>query len=242
MQADLLTFAANHVYGTSVLTCLTAQNPNDISAIAPTQSEHVAAQADAISSYFTITAAKTGMLLNREIIEVAVAFFSRNPKIKLVVDPVVTASSGKCLLEDSAIYALKTQLLPLSEIITPNLDEAEILYGEKLKTPERMKSAAVEMAKKWNTAVLIKGGHMKGDLLHDILSEANGNVHSFTQNRIHSIDTHGSGCTLSAAIASQLAKGSPIVIAVSTARAYLRRAMESPIRLQGKRFINHFPQ
>lgn len=242
IQADLLTFAANQVYGTSVVTCLTAQNPNGVASIASTHPDQIAAQANAVINYYNVAAAKTGMLFSQKIIECVADFFTKCPDIQLVVDPIMIASSGKPLLEDSAITSLQERLLPLATVITPNLDEAEILYGEKLTTPEQMATAAEALSEKWNATVLIKGGHLEGILLHDVVCEVSGKTHTFTQERIQSIDTHGSGCTLSAAITAQLAKCEDPLSAVSIARNYLRRGMEDPVHLSGNRFINHFPR
>lgn len=240
-QVDLLTFAANGVYGTSALTCLTAQNPKGITNIHPVPADFIVDQMSQVAEFFAVKAAKTGMLFSRENIGRIARFFADHPNIKLVVDPVMVASSGKRLLQPDAIECLKEELLPLATVVTPNLDEAEILLDRPLRSPDEMERAARELAERYHTTALVKGGHLAGNELYDVLCEPNGTLRSFRQTRIPDIDTHGSGCTLSAATAAGLAKGMDATSAVQAARAYLRRGMEQGVRLSGERFINHFP-
>lgn len=240
IQADLLTFAANGVYGTSAITCLTAQNPDGISAIQPTPASVVEAQITQVLSYYPVRAIKTGMLFNQQIIRTVTEQISKYPNIPVVVDPVAVATSGKTLLEPEAISALK-ELLPLATVITPNLDEAKLLLGRKIESLEEMKLAAEEMARKYKIFVLLKGGHLIGDTLTDFLCSPSGELKQFDQNRIHDLDTHGSGCTLSSAVAAHLALGSTPVDATKIALTYLRKGMENPIFLNKSPFINHLP-
>ncbi len=240
-QVDLLTFAANGVYGTSALTCLTAQNPKGITNIHPVPVDFIVDQAAHIVEFFQVKAAKTGMLFSRETIERVAAFFAERPAIKLVVDPVLVASSGKRLLQADAIETLMDELLPLATVITPNLDEAEILLGRKLATQQDMEQGALELARRYGVTALVKGGHLPGNELFDIVCQPDGAPIAYQQTRIQDIDTHGSGCTLSAATAAGLAKGLEPLEALQSARAYLRRGMEQGVRLSGERFINHFP-
>lgn len=241
IQADLLAFAANGVYGATAIACLTAQNPGSVSAIHAAPGAFVREQADQVHAFYKPRAAKTGMLFNAEIIEAVADFFAARPEIRLVVDPVMVATSGKPLLEPRAIETIKRRLLPLAEIITPNLDEAAILLGRALSGPEAIEEAARELADAHGARAFIKGGHLPGDELTDVVCEPGGQLHFFTQTRIREINTHGSGCTLSAAIAARLALGEAPLDAIAEARRYLRRGMEHPIRLGGDRFINHFP-
>lgn len=241
IQADLLAFAANGVYGATAIACLTAQNPVSVSAIHAAPGGFVREQANQVQAYFRPRAAKTGMLFNAEIIEAVADFFAAHPEIRLVVDPVMVATSGKPLLEPLAIETIKRRLLPLADVVTPNLDEAAILVGRALPGPREIEEAARELAAAYETCAFIKGGHLPGDELRDIVCEPGGQLHCFTQARIHGINTHGSGCTLSAAIAARLALGESPLAAIQEARRYLRRGMEHPIRLGGDRFINHFP-
>ncbi len=242
VQADLLAFAANGVYGVTAITCLTAQNPKSITNIQPASPDFVIDQATQVAEFFQIKAAKTGMLFSLEIIERVAAFFAERPSIRLVVDPVMVASSGKRLLQPDAIATLREELLPLATIITPNLDEAEILLGRALDSPQAMEEGARELAQRFRTTALIKGGHLPGSELYDCVCQPDSAPQSFRQMRIEDIDTHGSGCTLSAATAAGLARGQDPLTALQNARLYLRRGMEQGVRLSGQRFINHFPR
>lgn len=242
IQADLLAFAANGVYGVTAITCLTAQNPRGISAIHAAPAAFVREQANQLQAFFRPRAAKTGMLFSEEIIAAVADFFEAHPAIRLVVDPVTVATSGKPLLEPQALETLKRRLLPLADVLTPNLDEAGLLVGRALASPEDMESAARELAAAYETTAFVKGGHLGGDELHDIVCEPSGRLHRYSQSRIRDIDTHGSGCTLSAAIAARLARGDAPLAAIEEARRYLRRGMENAIRLGDELFINHFPR
>ena len=245
IQADLLTFAANRVFGTTAITCLTAQNPEGITKVETLDATFVTEQIRQVMSYYPVKAIKTGMLYNSEIIHSVAEYLGekaaeqRNRRSYLVVDPVMIASSGDTLLENGAIQDYQNMLLPMADLITPNLDEARVLLKRKLDSIEDIKSGATELAKRFDAYVLIKGGHLPGNLLFDLLAEPDGSLEVFEQIRILDIDTHGSGCTLSAACAAQLARGKTVPEAVSAARAYLRRGMESPIRTPKANFINH---
>lgn len=240
IQADLLSFAANGVYGTTAITCLTAQNPEGISALEAATAEVVDAQIKQALSYYPIRGIKTGMLFNREIVQ-TVARRLGDSVIPLVVDPVCVATSGQSLLQADAIAALKENLLPLADVITPNLDEAKLLLGREIDCIDDMDAAALEFAKTYRTVALIKGGHLPGNELVDVVATPDGALRHFQQERIPEINTHGSGCTLSSAIAAHLALGKSPLEAITNARDYLRRGMENPICLQGSHFINHFP-
>lgn len=242
IQADLLSFAANGVFGTTAITCLTAQNPQSVSAIHPAPVDFIVEQAEQVVRYFPVKAAKTGMLYNDAIIRAVAAFFRKHREILLVVDPVMVASSGQPLVEQNAIERLTTELLPLATVITPNLDEAGILLGGKIDSLESMRAAARELSERFGACVLIKGGHLTGDELHDVVGQPSGSVSQYTQSRITEIDTHGSGCTLSAAIAAKLAQGQTAIEAIEAGRRYLRDSMEQGLLLSGARFINHFPR
>lgn len=241
MQADLLTFAANGVYGVAAMTCVTAQNPEGVVQVEVLEPEFVIKQAEAVNRYFAVRAAKTGLLYTQEIVDRVSDFFSCNTNISLVVDPVMVSSSGARLLSEEAIDAYRKRLLPLAAVITPNLDEAEILTGRALRSQEELDQAAKEMATEWNANIYLKGGHLEGDILYDVASTRKGESRSFFQKRIRAIDTHGSGCTLSSCVAANLAKGMDAIAAIETARVYLRRGMERPVFHSGNRFINHFP-
>ncbi|MCC5840668.1 MAG: bifunctional hydroxymethylpyrimidine kinase/phosphomethylpyrimidine kinase [Opitutales bacterium] len=238
IQADLLTFAARGVFGTTAITCLTAQNPGGVSAVEALPPAFVREQMEQVARYFSLGAAKTGMLLNAGIIAEAAAFFAGQRDLPLVVDPVMVATSGAVLLERSAITALREQLLPRATVITPNLDEATVLLGQSIR-PEDMETAALQLSDTFATAVLLKGGHLPGDDLLDVLVIPGEKARAYRHERIPGVHTHGSGCTLASAIAAELAKGEALPDAVETAIAYLRAGMRTPLPIGREYFIAH---
>ena len=237
-QADLLTFAANGVFGTTALTCLTAQNPTGVSGVLAVEPDFVVAQCEQVRAHFRPTAAKTGMLLEAAIVR-AVAEFLRTARIPVVVDPVMVATSGATLLKPEAIEAVKKALIPLAAIVTPNLDEAYILLGRKAVGGKAAASEAVELARTYGVPFLLKGGHGEGDELIDALAWPDGRTVELASKRLHGVDTHGSGCTLSAAIAAGLAKGHDLETSVRKAHAYLQEAIRRPLPVAGLRCIRH---
>lgn len=241
IQSDLLTFAANKTYGLSAFAALTAQHPDGVSAIHQLPPEFLQAQLEQNAAFYKIAAAKTGMLFAAELIEVAANFIAERD-IPTVVDPVMVATSGARLLQDDALESLKKHLLPHACVVTPNLDEAAVLLGYRPETPAQIATAAHHLYETYGCAVLMKGGHMEGDHLIDLLVDNHGQEHRWESRRIQGVDTHGSGCTLSAAIAAFLARDYPLAPAVGHARAYLLAGLQSPIRLSGRNFIAKFPK
>ncbi len=235
IQADLLTFASQGVFGTTAITCLTAQNPRGVSGIQASPAAFVVEQCTQVAAHFHPKALKTGMLLNAEIV-LAVAGFIKSSGIPAVIDPVMVASSGATLLAPDAIAAVRTRLIPLATLVTPNLDEAAILLGRKSLggTDE-----AHELAKTYGVPFLLKGGHAEGEDLTDCLAWPTGETKVFQARRAPHVDTHGSGCTLSAAITAQLAKGKSLSEAVTIAHAYLQGAIHGPIQVAGLNCIRH---
>ncbi len=238
VQADLLTFSAREVFGLTAIAALTAQNPDGVSAIQATPAAFLQAQLEQLAVYFPIGAVKTGMLLNAELIETA-ADSIRRYQWSAVVDPVMVATSGARLLQEDAIACLQEKLLPAATLITPNLDEAAVLLGFRLDEPFALKSAARELTERFGVATLLKGGHLEGREMVDVLYTPDGELVEIASHRIDGVDTHGSGCTLSAAIAAELAKGESLIDAFHTAHAYLRQGMTHPLQVAGKRFIRH---
>ena len=238
IQADLLTFAANGVYGTTALTCLTAQNPRGVSGVLAATPAFVTEQCRQVAVHYRPKALKTGMLLDAGIVA-AVAGFIAESKIPAVIDPVMVASSGATLLSAEALKSVQTQLLPLAAVATPNLDEASILLGRRAAGGPRCAEEAAELANLYGVPFLLKGGHAVGDDLIDVLAWPDGRTLVLTAKRIPHIDTHGSGCTLSAAIAAQLAHGKPLEEAVRIAHAYLQKGMANPLQVSGLKHIRH---
>jgi hydroxymethylpyrimidine/phosphomethylpyrimidine kinase len=239
IQADLLTFAALGVFGTTALTCVTAQNPDSVTDVEALRPELVREQILQVDRFFRLGAVKTGMLFNTPIINSVAAFFQNRPNLPKVVDPVMVATSGAVLLQEDAIEALKERILPQATLVTPNADEAGVLIGDSPRGPDEARHAALELAARFGTAFLLKGGHLEGDLIVDILAFPDGACMQFASRRIINVDTHGSGCTLSAAIAARLALGDPLDKAVSNARDFLSHGLRNPVEVGSRRFIAH---
>ena len=234
VQADLKTFCALGTYGVTAITCVVAEVPGIVSAIQPIEPRIVAEQIRLLFDAFPIAAVKTGMLYSREIIEaVADALQSaiRNPQsaIPLVVDPVMIATSGDPLLREDAIALYRERLFPMANVITPNLDEAGVLLGRPLASLEEMRIAGQELAARFGTAILLKGGHLREAIATDLLF-ADGEMHEFSAPFVPGISTHGTGCTYSAAIAASLAKGSTLIDAVAAAKRFVTNAITSHLR------------
>jgi hydroxymethylpyrimidine/phosphomethylpyrimidine kinase len=223
IQADLKTFSAFEVFGTSVLTAVTAQNSLGVHAVHTLPAAFVSAQLDAVLDDFGTRAAKTGMLATAEIIRAVAAGVRRHRVSYLVVDPVMIAKSGDPLLEPDARDALIDEILPLAFVVTPNLHEASVLAGSPVRTLAEMEAAARLIGARGPRHVLVKGGHLPGepvDVLWDGVT-----VRRFGGERVKSSSTHGTGCTLSAAIAAGLARGRPLDEAIGQAKAYVTRAI-----------------
>jgi hydroxymethylpyrimidine/phosphomethylpyrimidine kinase len=239
IQADLKTFAALGVYGTSVITAITAQNTRGVTRIFELDLELVAAQFDAVIQDIGADAVKTGMLSNSAIIETVAEKIHEYRLPNLVVDPVMVAKSGDLLLRADAIETLRSRLIPLATVVTPNLPEAERLTGirgARMKDLEEAAKRIVEMGAK---SVVIKGGHRRGpatDLFYD-----GKKFHSFTAARIPTRNTHGTGCTFSAAITANLAKGEKLDAAVAHAKIYMTRAIRKSFSIgAGHSPVHHF--
>ena len=240
IQADLLTIHANGGFPTTAITCLTAQNPDGVSGIEVLSAEFIREQIEQVARYFPIKVIKTGMLFNADIIETVAEYIATVRDIQVVVDPVMVATSGAVLLEESAVHALREHLLPKATLLTPNLDEAAVLIGHKPETVEQMKDAAHAMAKGFQTAILLKGGHLENtDELVDLLAPPDGPCVAFKNPRIEGINTHGSGCTLASAIATHLAHGHSLEAAIQEALNYLQKGMRHPSVINGTSFIRH---
>jgi len=244
IQADLKTFAAHGGYGMSVIAALTAQNTREVRAVLEVPPEMVAHQIDAVLEDIGADAVKIGMLASAGVIR-AVADRLRvhlgGMGTPVVLDPVMVAKSGDRLLREDAVDALITELLPLATLVTPNLPELEALTGlPAAAEPQRLQAAAALAAK--GPAVLAKGGHAAGEEIVDLLLE-NGRVHRFAHPRLHTAATHGTGCTLSAAIAARLGAGGDLPRAVDGAVRYLQGAMSAAYPLgrgNGHGPVNHF--
>ena len=224
IQADLLTFAAHGVHGTTAITAITAQNTVAVTGWQALGPQMVRAQIEAVADDMEISALKTGMLANRAIIEEVARVISERRLTNLVVDPVMVAKSGDRLLDAEAEAAYIEHLFPLAALITPNLPEASALLSRPITSVREMKEAAMELRSLGCRAVLIKGGHLEGDPT-DVLWDG-ASLHEFTTPRIETKNTHGTGCTYSAAIVSRLAHGHDVETSVRGAKQYLTVAIQ----------------
>ncbi len=242
IQADLKTFSALGVYGMSVLTALTAQNTIGVQAVFELPPSFVAQQIDSVVTDIGVDAVKTGMLANSEIIHVVAEKVKEYRLPNLVVDPVMRAKSGDPLLRPEAQEALVKELLPLALVVTPNLPEAEALVGFPVKTLEDMRQAAMAIHAMGPAWVVVKGGHLEGDVSIDILYNGK-EWWEFTAPYINTRNTHGTGCTFASAIAAWLARGADVPEAVRLAKEYLTEALKAGAKLNighGHGPVHHF--
>ena len=228
IQADLKTIAANGCYGMSVITAITAQNTVGVSAIHAVPIEFVEAQMDAVLTDIGCDAVKIGMLFSPELIRTVAEGLRRHGVKQIVLDPVMVAQSGDPLLQDEAVEALRQYLIPLADIITPNLPEASVLLGRQILALEEIEEAAVELAGLGCRSVLVKGGHLDSDDCHDCLYLADEKrLVVLPGKRIATRNNHGTGCTLSSAIASFMARGQQLEQAVRQAKDYITGAIRA---------------
>ncbi len=225
IQADLRMFAAAGVYGTCAITCLTAQNPDAVRAIHPVSPDMVTAQIAAVWDAFPVRAVKTGMLYSAAIIA-AVAADMRRRRPPLVVDPVMIAGSGARLLRDDAVEALQSLFLPLATVITPNIPEAELLAGMRIRSMVMLRQAAVTISERWQTGCVLKGGHLDdgGEMVVNVTAWR-GRVDVWRTPRIHGGKTHGTGCTFAAAMAAAMALKADVFEAAAYAGAAVAEAL-----------------
>ena len=239
VQADLKTFAALGAYGTSVLTAVTSQNTLGVTEVVELPTSSVRSQIDAVISDIGTDVVKTGMLSSAAIIEAVAAKLEEYSLTNLVVDPVMVAASGDRLLREDAIDTLRTRLLPLARVVTPNVPEAEVLVGRKLESLDDYRNAAREIVDMGPAAAVVKGGHATGPAT-DILFDGN-EFRAFTVQRIDTTSTHGTGCTFASATAVGLAKGLSVREAVAEAKKYVTAAIRRAFPVgKGHGPLNHF--
>jgi hydroxymethylpyrimidine/phosphomethylpyrimidine kinase len=240
IQADLKTFAAHRVYGSSVVTAVTAQNTLGVTTFETMPTDLVTAQIEAVMSDIGADAAKTGMLPNAAVVEAVAAAVQDLDIPFLVVDPVMAAKSGDRLLDDEALGAIRSELLPRAFLVTPNIPEAEALSGIQIRTDEDRREAARRIASLGALAVLIKGGHLPDRDIRDLLYEHR-EFTEFTHDRVPGTATHGTGCTFAAALTAHVALGRPLKDAVPLAQRYVAGAIRNAPRLgRGHGPMDHF--
>jgi hydroxymethylpyrimidine/phosphomethylpyrimidine kinase len=243
IQADLKTFTTLGVYGTTAITCVVAEHPGRVLNITPIPPARVADQIRLVLEAFPVAAIKTGMLFSAEIIEAVGKAIQPALKqgVPLVVDPVMVASSGKVLMKKEAIRALRKFIIHAT-LVTPNRDEAELLWGHKITNIESLNVAALELVKAFSGPhFLVKGGHLKTDRAVDVLAFPDGRTHEFGAKRIPDVDPHGTGCTYSAAIAAGLAKGLTVKEAVVLGKIFITRALYRRFEIGPYQLLNHLP-
>jgi hydroxymethylpyrimidine kinase/phosphomethylpyrimidine kinase len=242
IQADLKTFAAHGVYGTSAITALTAQNTRGVLAIYPVPAEFVTQQIEAVTGDIGCDAVKTGMLATSAIVEAVTAAVEALELPNLVVDPVMIAKGGDRLLDEDAVHALRASLLRWARVVTPNVPEAEVLAGMTIRSLDDMRAAAERILKLGPRAVIVKGGHLAGEESIDVLVHADGEVR-LAAPRLEGRHTHGTGCTFAAAIAARLASGDSLDAAARGAKEYVTGAMRHGIDVGGgHQPLGHFWQ
>ena len=225
IQADLKTFGAYGVYGLTAVTCVVSEVPGRVEKVQAVSPEVLRSQIRILFEAYPVTAVKTGMLYSRGLLRVvSEELADRLGMFHLVVDPVMVASSGDPLLKKDAVRAYDEEMLPLADVITPNLYEAAVLLGRKITSSRAMSHAAEELREKYGAAILLKGGHLRGRDAVDVLCDRHG-VREFSLPRLNGCETHGSGCTLSAALAAGLARGQSLAAAVAGAKKFLHQAI-----------------
>ena len=239
IQADLKTFAAFGVFGTSAITALTAQNTVAVTGVHLAPPEFVVAQIDAVVTDLGCDAVKTGMLGTASIVAAVADAIRRHALPNVVIDPVMVAKSGDHLLAAEAVDAVRRALLPVARVVTPNVPEAEVLAGGRIETLDDAIAAAHAIRALGAQAVVVKGGHLDRDDIVDVLVDGS-HVVTITGPRIPGVHTHGTGCTFAAATASRLALGNDLEAAVRAAQAYVREAMRAGVPLgRGHRPLDH---
>ena len=239
IQADIKTMTANGVYAMSAITALTAQNTTGVTSIMEATPQFLAEELDCIFTDIYPDAIKTGMVSSSELIEVIADKLTGYQAKNIVVDPVMVATSGARLISEDAISTLKSKLLPLAKVITPNIPEAEVLSEMQIKSEADMEKAAEIICNRLGCSVLLKGGHQLNDA-NDLLWQKNEQATWFMGKRIDNPNTHGTGCTLSSAIASNLAKGYDLKTSVKYAKNYISGALAAGLNLgKGSGAMNH---
>ena len=229
IQADIKTMAMNGVYAMTAITALTAQNTTGVRAIQEVTPLFLRQQLDAVFEDIFPDGVKIGMIPSAQLVKTAAQGLRDYGAKRIVVDPVMVATSGSALMKSEAVEALTKELLPLADVVTPNIPEGEVLSGRKIQTEEDMEQAAKVISESYGCAVLLKGGHSVSDA-NDLLYK-DGKCQWFTGKRIHNPNTHGTGCTLSSAIAANLAKGFSLEESVQRAKEFISGALEAMLDL-----------
>ncbi|WP_294479616.1 bifunctional hydroxymethylpyrimidine kinase/phosphomethylpyrimidine kinase [uncultured Bacteroides sp.] len=244
IQADIKTISALGGYAATAITAITVQNTLGVSAVQPISPEIVRGQIEAVMEDLQPVAVKIGMVNDIQIVGVISDCLRKYAPKYVVYDPVMVSTSGRKLMTDEAVEEIKKKLLPLVTLITPNIDEAAVLTGKNIQNVQDMKMAARKLTDEFQTSILIKGGHLEGDKMCDLLHTSEMNYHIYEEEKIETTNLHGTGCTLSSAIATYLAKGYPMREAIQYAKVYITRAIMAGKDLHighGNGPLWHFP-
>jgi len=240
IQADLKTFAALNVYGTSAITAVTAQNTLGVIAVEPLMADFVTAQIEAIAGDIDLQATKTGMLATAAIVEAVTAAIDELDLPKVVVDPVLVATGGDPLLDEDGVQVMRAELFPRALVVTPNLPEAEVLSGYQIRSMEDIQEAARRLHDLGPTAVIIKGGHGQGNVVVDVLYDGDRFL-EFRTDRLPHAHVHGTGCAFASAVAAYLALGFSLEEAAERAQSYVAGAIRQAFAVgQGQHVLDHF--
>lgn len=244
IQADIKTISALGGYAATAITAITVQNTLGVSAVQPISAEIVRGQIEAVIEDLQPVAVKIGMVNDIQIVGVISDCLRKYAPQYVVYDPVMVSTSGRKLMTDEAVEEIKKKLLPLVTLITPNIDEAAVLTGKNIQNVQDMKMAARKLTDEFQTSILIKGGHLEGDKMCDLLHTSENIYHIYDEEKIETTNLHGTGCTLSSAIATYLAKGYPMQEAIQYAKVYITRAIMAGKDLHighGNGPLWHFP-
>jgi hydroxymethylpyrimidine/phosphomethylpyrimidine kinase len=244
IQADLKTFTTLGCYGTTAVTCVVAEHPGKVTRIEALPASMVAEQIRLVFEAFPVAAAKTGMLYSRPIMEAVAAVWqgrTKRGRPALVVDPVMVATSGAMLFKPEAVRALQDLIFPMATVVTPNLDEAQVLLGRKLLSLDDVARAAETLAQRWGVPFLVKGGHLRLKESVDVLHDGK-RGRMFGAPTVRGVKTHGTGCTYAAAITAGLAQGLALEAAVGRAKMFITVAIREHVRLGRYDCLNHLPE
>lgn len=230
LQADLKTFQHFRIYGMTAVTCVVAETPREVRSISPVSPDTLREQLEILLATYHIAVIKTGMLFSKKHVMEIAKVLGRYPQIPLVVDPVMVASTGQPLCEDSLVAAYEKWIFPRAMLVTPNLDETAALWGKPVVSTTEMQHAARDLAERYQCAILCKGGHLPQDECVDVLATAGGSF-LFSSARVQTSASHGTGCTLSAAIAANLALGNNLSDSIGIAKTYLTKTLENALQL-----------
>lgn len=242
IQADLKTFSALGCFGTTAITAITVQNTLGVSGIHSIPPQTVYDQIKAVMNDIAPTAVKIGMVHNESLAD-AISSAIGPYQVPVVLDPVMVATSGDTLVENNIVDTLTKKIFPVTLLVTPNIYEAQILSGLTIKSKQDMKTAARRITQLGTHAVLIKGAHLRGQIITDVYLDQDGHEHSFDSEFVNTINTHGTGCTLSSAIAAYVAKGADLITSIKAAKEYVHQAIVAGKEVQtgkGQGPLNHF--